>query len=71
MELSSILLWTVVFLAWLAYKKLSKASQFFEERGIHSEKPFLVFGNVFGSFSGKESLVGIVDRLYNKFGDEK
>lgn len=61
----------VIVLLWALFKYLKGNLKIFEERGVKYEEPVIIFGNVFKAFIMKESIIDVIDRLCNKFHNEK
>lgn len=60
-----------ILIAFLIYKKIFKNFDFFEKRGISFEKPAPIFGNLLPILKKRENFAQAVERLYEKFKNEK
>jgi tetraacyldisaccharide-1-P 4'-kinase len=60
-----------IVILWAIQKKLKENFKTFSERGVKFEEPVIVFGNMFSGFRGKENILDIIQRLYDKFYNEK
>lgn len=71
MDYFLIVIWLLAVSGWLFYKWFSEKSLFFKKRGIKYVNPLPVFGNFLEALKGKESMVEMMIKYYNKFYNEK
>lgn len=61
------LLLLFVFVGWLSYKWLTSNDDYFKKRGVPYIEPVPLFGNALPAMIGRESVVDLFNRGYNKF----
>lgn len=67
----AIVLFLFVFALFFIYKWMRQDEEFFIERGVRHEKPKLLFGNLFGLFTGRENGASLFEFIPKKFPNEK
>lgn len=71
MDFTSILVSIALPLGWILYRKLAKNLNFFFDRNVPFKKPLPILGNSLNMFTGKDSIVDTIQRLYDEFDNEK